>query len=91
MPTIGVGKTVFHVDGITTQEVNAECTQKLNRRGDSLELRGKSGRIWGLAVRSTDESKKPLIVSVGTRVSLKTAYEATMACVCKYRIPEPIR
>jgi len=63
----------------------------LHKAGDIVELKGDSGKVWGIALRSTDESKNPLIVSQGHRVSLQTAIDATLACIGKFRIPEPIR
>ena len=54
-------------------------------------LTGYSGKTWGAALRATDDSKNPLIVSIGHKISLKTALECTKACILKFRIPEPIR
>ena len=65
--------------------------QNLHKAGDSVDLVGDSGKVWGTALRATNESKVPLIVSIGHRVDLKTAIDITLACVEKYRIPEPIR
>jgi len=56
-----------------------------------LDLKGDSGKIWGVALRATNDCKKPLIVSQGHRVSLQTAIDVTLNCIHKYRIPEPIR
>jgi hypothetical protein len=33
------------------------------RGGDHIELLGKSGKVWGAALRSTDRSKIPMIIS----------------------------
>ena len=52
---------------------------------------GTSGKVWGAALRATDGAATPLIVSIGHRVSLETALEATQACIGEFRIPEPIR
>jgi endonuclease V len=54
IPSIGVGKTVFAVDGITQRNVNEECKVKLLKKGDLFELKGNSGKVWGLALRATD-------------------------------------
>ena len=55
-----------------------------------MTLIGDSGKLWGAAIRSTDESKNPIIVSQGHKVSLMTAIEVVKA-VTKVRVPEPIR
>jgi len=55
-----------------------------------IELVGDSGRKWGIAYRSTNDSKNPIIISVGHRVSLDTALKVTKACIRKFRIPEPV-
>ena len=39
----------------------------------------------------TGKSKKPIYVSIGHKVSLKTAVRIVHECAKKYRIPEPIR
>ena len=67
------------------------CEKTLHKGGDLVELVGNSGRVWGAALRSTSESKNPIIISIGTKVSLTTAIDVVTACIKKYRIPEPIR
>lgn len=91
VPTIGVGKTVFYIDGIRKVDVEAMTEENLHRAGDRVPLVGLSGKVWGAALRSTDRDSQPLIVSQGHRVSLDTALKATMACIRGDRIPEPIR
>lgn len=90
IPTVGVGKTVFAVDGISQYGVKDLCEKELKKGGDMVELVGDSGRKWGVAYRSTDESKNPIIISVGHRVTLETAVNVTKACIRKFRIPEPV-
>lgn len=48
------------------------------------------GEILGCALR-TREGVKPVFVSQGHRVSLKTAVGLCLACAPKYRVPEPLR
>mmetsp|Transcript_21539 Transcript_21539/g.24767 ORF Transcript_21539/g.24767 Transcript_21539/m.24767 type:complete len:82 (+) Transcript_21539:253-498(+) len=79
VPSIGVGKTVFAVDGITQKGVKDMSDEKLLKGGDLEYLTGKSGKVWGAALRSTDDSKNPIIISVGTRVSLETAISVVRA------------
>ena len=66
------------------------CEENLHKGGDSIELVGTSGKVWGAALRSTSESKNPIIVSVGTRISLESAMKVVKSCIKKYRIPEPV-
>ncbi|XP_020526866.1 endonuclease V isoform X3 [Amborella trichopoda] len=42
------------------------------------------------AMRSSEDSIKPIFISIGHRISLETATKVVKMC-CKYRIPEPIR
>jgi len=63
---------------------------ELKASGDFFYIKGESGKVWGAALRATKESSKPLIVSLGHRVSIDTALQLTKA-TCKFRIPEPIR
>jgi len=88
IPTIGVGKTVFAVDGITAFKVK-QASKGLGV-GEHVELVGNSGKTWGAALRCTEESTNPVIVSVGHMVCLATAIEVVKRC-CFYRVPEPIR
>jgi len=67
------------------------CEEKLKKGGDLVLLEGYSGKIWGAALRSTDKSKNPIIISIGHRISLDTAINVVKACVKKVKIPEPIR
>jgi endonuclease V len=52
LPSIGVGKTVFAVDGITQKGVKEMSEKKLLKGGDLEYLTGKSGKHWGAALRS---------------------------------------
>ena len=81
IPSIGVGKTVFAVDGLTQIGVKKLSAEKLHKAGDFVELVGDSGKVWGAAVRATNESKVPLIVSIGHRVNLSTSIDITLAAV----------
>lgn len=89
IPTVGVSKTIFAVDGLGKKIVR-ELSTRLTSAGESVELIGKSGRVWGAALKATAETIQPLIVSVGHRISLQTALEVVKRC-CLYKIPEPIR
>lgn len=89
LPTIGCGKTVFAVDGINKRKVRA-ITDKFTHGGQFKKLVGFSGAIWGAALRSTDDSKIPLIISQGNKVTLDTAIDV-VKMTTKHRVPEPIR
>lgn len=92
-PTIGCGKTIFAVDGLSKtliKDIKQEFRDKKAPKGYSVPLVGKSGRVWGHALRSSESAVQPMIVSVGHRVSIETAVKVVNAC-CKHRVPEPIR
>ena len=90
IPSIGCGKTVFAVDGLTQDKVADLASRYLHKGGDFIELIGTSAKVWGAALRSTDRDKDPLIVSQGHKVSLKTAIKIVKDCIYKQRIPEPV-
>lgn len=90
LPSIGVGKTVFYIDGLTKSAVKAKSSS-LQKGGEYCFLTGESGKNWGAALRATDDSSNPIIISVGHRVCLDTAIACVKATLFKYRIPEPIR
>ncbi|XP_040364107.1 endonuclease V isoform X2 [Rosa chinensis] len=90
LPTIGIGKNLHHVDGLTLSGVRQLLKAKEDCAEDFINLTGRSGRIWGVAMRSTDGSVKPIFISIGHRISLDTAIKI-VKLTCKYRVPEPIR
>ena len=89
IPTIGCGKTVFAVDGITVASVK-KLSKNLISAGDKIDLIGKSGKIWGCALKATEDSINPIIISIGHKISLESAVKIVTAS-CIYRVPEPIR
>ncbi|CAI5713346.1 unnamed protein product [Hyaloperonospora brassicae] len=92
IPTIGIGKTFLHVDGLTKCIVKRLMAEAREDDGthDVVELTGKSGKVWGAAVCSTADVKNPIYVSIGHMVSLDTAIAIARACA-QHRVPEPIR
>jgi deoxyribonuclease V len=74
-PTVGVAKS--RLIGLPTEV------------GSDLLIVDK-GQIIGSVV-TTQERTKPLYVSTGNMVSLETAVKILKHCICKSRIPEPIR
>jgi deoxyinosine 3'endonuclease (endonuclease V) len=91
IPTIGVAKKPFDVDGLNKSLYKVMYDGKLNKAGDYVPIVGKSGKTWGAALRCTKDSINPIYVSIGHRVSLETAINITLLNITKYRIPEPIR
>ena len=91
IPTIGVAKKTFDVDGLHKGRVKDICEEDLHEAGDIAYLKGDSGKVWGAALRCTNESKNPIFISVGHRVSLETSIKIVKMSISKFRIPEPIR
>ncbi|XP_009598512.1 uncharacterized protein [Nicotiana tomentosiformis] len=89
LPTVGVGKNLHHVDGLTQSRIR-EILQAADSPENVLPLIGDSGCTWGAAIQSSQGSLKPIFISVGHRVSLATAIE-TVKMTCRFRVPEPIR
>eukprot|EP00268_Persea_americana_P059339 TRINITY_DN7267_c0_g1_i7.p1 TRINITY_DN7267_c0_g1~~TRINITY_DN7267_c0_g1_i7.p1 ORF type:complete len:257 (-),score=36.85 TRINITY_DN7267_c0_g1_i7:322-1092(-) len=90
LPTVGIGKNLHHVDGLTQSGVRQLLQAQENCTKDVITLIGNSGRIWGAAMRSTEGSLKPLFISTGHRILLNSAIKVVKMC-CKYHVPEPIR
>lgn len=79
LPTIGVAKS--RLVGVY-EEPGSE-------RGASSELVD-NGQTIGIVLR-TRNAVRPVFVSIGHRVSLKTAAAFVMRCTGRFRIPEPVR
>jgi len=58
--------------------------------GSYSEIHIEDGEVIGAAVRTRMKSK-PLIVSIGHRISLSQAIEWVLKCCIGYRLPEPTR
>lgn len=78
-PTIGVAKSIL------CGKVEQASESKRNK-----PLKNKSGKTIGNEL-VTKLGTKPVYVSVGHMISLKTATEIVLNCAIKYRLPEPIR
>jgi deoxyribonuclease V len=78
-PTIGCAKSVLV----------GEFAVPKPERGSRTALRDRGDRI-GTVVR-TRSGVKPVFVSVGHRVDLRTAERIVLACATGYRLPEPTR
>ncbi|XP_060108441.1 endonuclease V isoform X1 [Heteronotia binoei] len=90
LPCIGVAKNLLQVDGLANDELHKEQIQDLQAGGDTFSLTSTSGRTLGMALRSYAKSTKPVYISVGHKMSLRSAVRLVHSC-CKYRVPEPIR
>lgn len=78
------------MDGLSKEGIYKACDEALFKAGDHVLLRGKSGRVWAAAIKSSATSNDPLFVSIGHKITLPTAVECIVS-TCKFRIPEPIR
>lgn len=93
IPTIGVAKNLLYVDGLTKDRVKAcmkeNCSLSFIDALICEELVGNSGETHGAALAMPGISK-PLFISIGHKISLKTAVSIVVAC-SRHRIPEPVR
>lgn len=90
IPTIGVGKNFYVMDGLGMHETKNKIIEQCKNKGDFYRLIGNSGTCWGAALTMSDNCKRPLYISSGHRISLETAIEIVNKS-CRYRMPEPIR
>jgi deoxyribonuclease V len=61
-----------------------------DRRGSYSYMLNEAGAVIGAAVR-TRERVKPVYVSIGNRIDLRTSIDIVLRCSDKYRIPRPLR
>mmetsp|Transcript_15391 Transcript_15391/g.19050 ORF Transcript_15391/g.19050 Transcript_15391/m.19050 type:complete len:267 (+) Transcript_15391:131-931(+) len=91
IPTIGIGKSLLHIDGLTKEYVKGLWNGRNSPSTCTcVKLKGKSGRVWGAALKSTAETNNPIFISQGHRISLESAIQITQRC-CRFRVPEPVR
>ncbi|GAB2286417.1 hypothetical protein Dimus_020826 [Dionaea muscipula] len=88
LPTIGIGKNLHHVEGLTHFRVRERLEH--GSCNELVDLIGSSGHSLGMAMKSTLGTLKPIFISIGHRISLATAVKI-VKLTCKYRVPEPIR
>ena len=82
--TIGVAKPRLTGSHEEPGPAKGESVGLFADRGD------RSGDRIGAVVRTRDRVK-PVYVSVGHRVGLRSAIALTLACTGRYRLPEPVR
>jgi deoxyribonuclease V len=79
VPSVGVAKSRF----IGTHD------EPEPQAGSDVPLMDRDEQI-GLVLRTRDHTR-PVYISIGHRVDLASAKQLAMACVTRYRIPEPTR
>jgi deoxyinosine 3'endonuclease (endonuclease V) len=90
IPSVGVAKNLLCIDGLTRETVKPLCKANLKKRGDTVEMRGDSGQVYGVALRGGLTASNWVYVSPGHRIGLDTATKLVLSC-CNTKIPEPIR
>jgi len=89
LPTIGVAKKLFSIDGINEQTVRLLTAEQPLEVGEAIELRGRSGAVHG-AMMQTKPAGRAIFLSVGHRISLKTAVDVVRECCPKTKLPVPV-
>ena len=90
IPTFGCAKTLFLIDGMDLKEVKSQFKAKTSKAGDYTELKGKSGKVHGVAYKSTADTVNPVFLSPGHRVDMDLMLSVAFTC-CKARVLEPVR
>ena len=87
IPTIGISKTLNSRSKLTDKQVKDHMLAT-----NSLEypLVDHAGLVVGCAIRKTLQHRQPVYVSVGHKISLKTAVELAKRS-CLFKLPEPVR
>lgn len=80
MPSIGVAK----------KRLYGNFDEPGEMRGEWTELRSQGGKSIGAVLR-TKNNTRPVFVSIGHKIDLKTSIEVTLRCANGFRIPEPTR
>ncbi len=79
LPTVGCAKSRLY--GVE---------DPLDEEAGSVALLRQGEEVLGAVVR-TQTRRKPIYVSVGHKVDLRTAVSYTISCTRRYRLPEPTR
>ncbi len=79
IPTIGCAKS----------RLVGEYKEPRPKKGDWSPLRY-NGKTIGAVLRTKD-NVRPLFISPGHKIDLKSSIEIVLGCTSKYRIPEPLR
>lgn len=91
--TIGVAKNLYQMDNVLRDDNHLAKINSLTAAGEHffIENSSASGEVLGAALKTTQEAKRPIYVSVGHRIDLECALWTVMQCVQRFRIPEPTR
>ena len=93
IPTIGVAKNLHQIEEFGP-EFNRDFVKakfsKLTHSADFLPLATSEGRTLGAVVKTVDDCKNGVFVSVGSGASLDSSIKFVIG-VSRYRIPEPTR
>lgn len=90
IPTVGIAKTLLFHDGLDEFVVKSKFRNVCKSKGDYLELIGRSGKNYGIGLKTSDDSINPIYVSIGHKISIHIARELVIR-TCVYKNPEPIR
>jgi deoxyribonuclease V len=80
MPSIGVAK----------KRLYGNFDEPGEMRGDWAELSSHTGELIGAVLR-TKNNTRPVFVSIGHKIDLKTSIRVTLRCANGFRIPGPTR
>ena len=75
--------------GVAKSRLTGKYIEPAESAGSSSPLMDRDEQI-GLVLRTKDRVR-PLFVSIGHKVDLATARDLVLACVTRYRLPEPTR
>lgn len=76
--------------GVAKKRLYGNFDEPGDMRGDWTELRSHTGKSIGAVLR-TKNNTRPVFVSIGHKIDLKTAIRVTLRCTNGFRIPEPTR
>lgn len=80
LPTIGCAKSPLF----------GEFTMPGPCKGERTPIKDKTGKTIGTVLRSRDQTR-PLYVSVGHLIDLRTSVRLVLSCITRFRNPEPLR
>jgi len=93
IPTIGVAKNLHQIEQFGqefSRDFVKENFSKLTKAGEFLPLTTTEGRRIGAVVKTREDCKNGVFVSVGSGISLDTSISFVTA-VSLHRVPEPTR